>query len=620
MPKRAGWLLSFAVFVCVLLARASAAPPPPVQEKQSTQSKQDKPDKKDEGIPIQSELVLAKCGSCHKPDEQKRMTRISYRRATPENWERTVKRMVTLNHVPLEPADARAIVKYLADHNGLAPEEARPIAFEAERRTIDFNPDIEKAVTDTCSSCHSLGRVMMERRTKDEWDLLVAMHRGYYPLVDMQPMNSGPGFRRPPRPPQAADAASDEPPDNKHPMDKAIAYFAKTYPLNTPEWSSWSAALEPVSFAGRWGLSGYAPGKGKVFGTVVITADPSSPDSYITETRYTIARTGQTVTRKGKSVVYTGFQWRGRSTDAGPVQTTAQSAGGGGGSATAASSGAAPTTAAAAMSDVWRETMFIERTRREMWGRWFTGFYDELGIDVKLTKLGADPAVFGASVTALKTGSSAKAVKIFGANLPASVTPADISLGSGVKVSRIVSATADLLTVEVDVVPTAILGPRDLTVAGAVSPAAIVVFDKVDGIRIAPQAGMARVGGAVFPKGYEQFEAIAFSNGPDGKPDTKDDWSLGIIDVKWALEEYTATFGDDDLKFVGTLDAATGLFTPNLDGPNEKRTGNRNNVGDVWVVGVLGPDAALGTTKPLRARAHLLVTVPVYMTWNGQQP
>jgi len=66
------------------------------------------------------------------------MTRISYRRATPENWERTIKRMVSLNHVTLSPEDARAILRYLADHQGLAPEELRPIAFEAERRMINY--------------------------------------------------------------------------------------------------------------------------------------------------------------------------------------------------------------------------------------------------------------------------------------------------------------------------------------------------------------------------------------------------------------------------------------------------------------------------------------------------
>ena len=55
----------------------------------------------DAGIPVESELVRAKCGSCHTVDKEMRMTRISYRRATPENWERTIKRMVTLNNVKL---------------------------------------------------------------------------------------------------------------------------------------------------------------------------------------------------------------------------------------------------------------------------------------------------------------------------------------------------------------------------------------------------------------------------------------------------------------------------------------------------------------------------------------
>ena len=54
-----------------------------------------------------------------------------------------------------------------------------------------------------------------------------------------------------------------------------------------------------------------------------------------------------------------------------------------------------------------------------MWGRWFTGAHDETGVDVKLVKASGDPAVFGTSVSALKTASTAQAVKIFGANLPA---------------------------------------------------------------------------------------------------------------------------------------------------------------------------------------------------------
>jgi quinohemoprotein amine dehydrogenase len=118
----------------------------------------------------------------------------------------------------------------------------------------------------------------------------------------------------------------------------------------------------------------------------------------------------------------------------------------------------------------------------------------------------------------------------------------------------------------------------------------------------------------VFPKQLQQFEAVAFHNGADGKPGTADDLNLGLVDVKWSLEEYTATFGDDDLQFVGAIDDK-GLFTPALDGPNPKRAGNRNNVGDVWVVAELASPNARDTSRPIRARAHLLVTVPLYMAW-----
>ena len=164
------------------------------------------------------------------------MSRISYRRATAENWERTIKRMVTLNKVNLTPEDARVILKYLADHQGLAPEEARPIAYEAERRMIEYTYDKDKDTSDTCSSCHTMARVLSERRTKEEWELLVAMHRGYYPLVDNQPMNNGQGFRRT-RPPQTEPGPDGRPPDNRHPMDKAIEHLSKTLPLTTAELS-----------------------------------------------------------------------------------------------------------------------------------------------------------------------------------------------------------------------------------------------------------------------------------------------------------------------------------------------------------------------------------------------
>jgi quinohemoprotein amine dehydrogenase len=113
-----------------------------------------------------------------------------------------------------------------------------------------------------------------------------------------------------------------------------------------------------------------------------------------------------------------------------------------------------------------------------------------------------------------------------------------------------------------------------------------------------------------------QFEAWGYHNGPDGKPGSADDLKLDVVPATWGLEEYTATFDDDDLAFVGGINAETGLFTPNIEGPNPKRSGERNNIGDVWAVATYYDRDAGSSSRPLRARAHLLVTVPLYMRWE----
>ena len=176
MLKRIGWLLVVIAGCCT--ADASAQPKP------------------DEGIPVQSELVRSRCGSCHKADDKMRMTRISYRRASPENWEKTIKRMVSLNHVNLEPADAPQHPQHLSDHNGLAPEE---VASDRVRgRAPDDRlhlPGRQGHVGHLLAVPHDRAR---DERAADQGrvGLLVDMHRGYYPLVDNQPMNGGQGFRR----------------------------------------------------------------------------------------------------------------------------------------------------------------------------------------------------------------------------------------------------------------------------------------------------------------------------------------------------------------------------------------------------------------------------------------
>jgi quinohemoprotein amine dehydrogenase len=559
---------ALAVVIFSPLLPAQQQPPAPSAEPKEL-SEKEKEDL-DAGIPISSDLVRKTCSPCHKEDEKHRLTRISWRRTTPEGWEQTIKRMVSLNGVRMEPADAREILKYLADNLGLAPEEAKPASFEVEKQMIDYKY-ADKDTESTCSKCHSMGRVISQRRAKSEWELLVAMHRGYYPLSDFQ------AFRRV-GPPQTEPGPDGRPPDNRHPMDKALPHLEEKFPLKTPEWSEWAPNMRAPKLAGRWAFYGYQTGKGSLYGVTTIQATDKE-DEFTTETRYVRAKNGEVVTRKGKAIVYTGFQWRGRDFTAPDDQGM-------------------------------REVMFVERNQQALSGRWFTGAYDETGIEVTLRRIGNDPIVLGLDNIALQAGST-REVQIHGTNFPANLSAAAVDFGPGVTVKRVVNASADAAKVEVEIAKDAKVGPRDVGVAGVYREGAAVVYDKIDGIKVRPQAGMARVGGIDHPKQYQQFEAIAFNNGADGKADTKDDLSLGPVDVAWSLEEFTATFHDDDIQYVGTLDD-NGLFTPNVDGPNPKRRNHADNYGDVWVVA----SYKLPDGKVLRARAHLLVTVPLYIRFE----
>jgi quinohemoprotein amine dehydrogenase len=532
------------------------------------------------GFAINDQPVIQNCSRCHVRDSTGLMERLSYMRKTPEGWEISMRRMVALQHVRVDPATARAIVRYLSNAQGLAPAEARPARFEAERRAIDYKYAADPKTEQTCRACHSLGRVISQRRTKDEWELLLATHRAYYPLVDFQ------AFRRGgPPPPDSAGAPQ--------PMDVAVAHLSKVFPLRTPEWTAWAATMRAPRIEGEWVVAGTEPGRGAFSGRLTITKAPNADDEFTTKATYRYARGGRAVTREGKVAVYTGYQWRGRSSESG---TPADSS--------------------------WREVMFIEPGWQEITGRWFRGGYDEFGMDVSLTRLGAGPVIAGVYPRALRAGARDQRVTVVGANLPRDARPAALDFGPGVHVDQIVRAEADSIVARVSVDPKAAVGARDLFAGGASLQRAAVVFDRIARIKVTPLAGMARVGGVVFPKQFQQFEAIAYHNGADGKPDTEDDVEIGPVDVSWSLEEYGVTYDDDDIKFVGRIDQR-GLFTPNVDGPNPQRSGNRNNIGDVWVVatyqeGENGQASGnAGTSaRPLKARAHLLVTVPLYLRWE----
>src|SRR5580700_5688101 len=66
-----------------LLAAQQPTPAPAPNEPPKELSDKEKEDL-DAGIPITNELVRKTCSPCHKPDDKQRLSRISWRRTTPE--------------------------------------------------------------------------------------------------------------------------------------------------------------------------------------------------------------------------------------------------------------------------------------------------------------------------------------------------------------------------------------------------------------------------------------------------------------------------------------------------------------------------------------------------------
>ncbi|HEX7874328.1 MAG TPA: quinohemoprotein amine dehydrogenase subunit alpha [Sphingobium sp.] len=533
------------------------------------------------GIPVTDKLTIEKCSACHTPDAKGNLSRISWIRSTPEGWSQAIKRMVRLNGLSITPDESRAVVKYLSTWHGLAPEEAKPVMYLTEHRIQDETSIPNDAVRGSCAACHAFAQPLSWRRSKSEWKLLQNFHVALYSQAEAQ-------FRRPaPTEPGAAPLA----PGVKGPTQGEIGleYISKTAPLHTPEWAAWQPRIRAARLAGKWMIAASVPGQGKFVGEMTIT-QAGAADEFATTTTLRSLTTGQTMTRKGNGLVYAGYSWRGRSQGAAKVERPDDP------------------------QNMTRETMWFAPDQKTAEGRWFWGEYQEFGFDVKMTRTSAGPTVASVTPYALKSGSKGASVHIIGDNLPATIKPADIDLGAGVTVQKIVSATPGELVVSVDVAPGATDGQRDVNVAGAVLEKALPVYSKLDYLKVTPDTGLARLGGGKHPKGYQQFEAIGYLKGADGKPNTADDIAVGPVDVTWAVQEFSTVFSDDDKDFVGTL-SPTALFVPNVDGPNPARKFGRNNYGEVWVVATAKTDKdAFG--KPLTGRSYLVVTVPQYQRFD----
>jgi quinohemoprotein amine dehydrogenase len=537
-----------------------------------------------EGIPVTNQLVIAKCGGCHTKNEKGNMLRISWVRATPEGWEQAIKRMVRLRGVTLTPEEARSILKYLSTYHGLSPEEAKPVMYYAEHRIQDETNIPNDNVRGACANCHPMARPLSWRRSPQDWKLLANLHIALYPTADecfRLGINAG-GFD---------EERHHREPGAPLPVDEALAFLSKQAPLHTPEWAAWRARMRAPKLAGRWLVSASLPGRGRFYGEMNIEAKSGSDDEFVTRVKLTSVKDGSTITRTGHSVVYAGYAWRGRSKGTLPANPAPDD-----------------------LSSEMREVMWVSPDQSSAEGRWFWGEYQEFGFDVKMQRPSADPTLIAADRSALKTGTTGNRVRIIAESLPAQIAAADLDFGPGLNVRRIVSHSPAEIVAEVDVAEGAVPGKRDIAFRRAVLQNAIAVYDRIDYIKVTPDSALARLGSQTHPKGFQQFDAVGYQRGADGKMHTADDVEIGPVDVNWSVEEFYAVYGDDDKEFVGSL-SPTGFFTPASDGPNPQRKFSRNNYGDIWVVATAKNEKDKDG-RPLVGKSYLVVTVPSYIRWD----
>jgi quinohemoprotein amine dehydrogenase len=238
----------------------------------------------------------------------------------------------------------------------------------------------------------------------------------------------------------------------------------------------------------------------------------------------------------------------------------------------------------------------------ELSGRWFEANNDSIGASMRAVRAdkGATAAVLSVQPSMVRAGTRSR-LAINGVGLDG-----EVSLGSGVKVLGVVERSADRVVLEIEAAQDAASGPREVKVGAARSADALKLYRQIDYVTITPEHPMARVGGGggSMPKVPAQLEAIAFTAGADGKPGTADDLQLGAVPASWSLDNLNKVAAEmKDTKYAGRIEPS-GLFVPNVAGPNPERKYKTNNAGELKVTA-----SVKDGTRTVKASVPLIVTV-----------
>jgi quinohemoprotein amine dehydrogenase len=489
------------------------------------------------------------CSACHikTGDPAHPWSRISNMRKTPEGWSITLRRMREIRGAPLEPEDEKVLLKYLADHQGLAPEETADYRANLEQQpNLTDKPD--PLLSDMCARCHSSARFSLQRRPAAEWDKLVNFHLGQFPTLELQ-------------------AKARDRPWFKIATEQVVPTLAARFPLETQAWSDWQQAAKPA-LAGAWRVVGWLPEHGDY--AAVLTADMAAPDRYALTMSGRFAD-GTPLQSSGEAIVYTGYEWRATLTVNGQPMHQVLAAG---------------------------------KDGAEMTGRLFEPSHGDLGGPVKAARIGKAPQILAVWPSALKPGASAQ-VTVVGANLQG-----ELSLGEGVTIDRVLARDDQEIVVQATAAAGAMPGLRAVQVGDARLPEALAVYDRIARIEVVPSESIARIGGngGPIPKVRSNYRAVGYAPGPDGKAGTEDDVRLGFVPATWSVEPFDEVAAkDEDVKYAGSMEATTGIFTPGDAGPNPKRKMSTNNLGNLAVIAT----ARDGDTQ-VSGKGRLIVTVQTF--------
>ena len=399
-------------------------------------------------------LIRSYCGGCHKEVRPGQFERISVIRKSPEGWVMTLFRMHQVHHLALSDEVHDAILRYLADTQGLAPAEAAPARFALERRPNVKDLDLGPELGVMCGRCHSLARVALQRRDADEWLKHMHFHMGQFPSLEYQ-------------------ASGRDRPWWQIASQQLPAELARRYPLSTPEWSAWQGRARP-DLAGRWVVVGHVPGGHDFYGSAEILRDADG--SY--RARYALSEAGGAAfAGESHAIVYTGYEWRGRASLAGRAV---------------------------------REIYAASEDGARLAGRWFDPEHAEQGGEWSAVRADAAAQVLAVLPQAARVGAATR-LTVVGTGFGGDAAP---SFGEGTR-ARILHRDANVIEAVVDVAADAAAGRHTISAGGA--SGTLAVYREINQIDVQPGYGIARLGGGRVAPVTAQFEALASTRLPSGE-------------------------------------------------------------------------------------------------------